>query len=142
MESDFTITHGSGALKALTTQLDFTVYAIPNETDWSVARFDYDTVLSASQIVTVQSTQSIFSLGYITGSTTINNSYGYFSAYGAFEFPTITSLSAAPPSPSKAAMPRTQHLTRIIWYRWKIGTELCEDYTDAAPPPKQGLPAM
>jgi hypothetical protein len=34
----------------------------------------------------VQSSQSAFSLGYITGNTGNNDSYGYFSAFGDFQF--------------------------------------------------------
>ena len=65
---------------------------IPNVTDWKVARFDFPSPPSAGRIVTVENTQSPFSLGYITGGTRSDDSYGYFSAFGAFEFPAVTYL--------------------------------------------------
>jgi hypothetical protein len=89
-ESGFTISHGGAAPTALTAQPNFVTYAIPNETNWKVARFDFNPVPAAGQVITVRSTQSAFSLGYITGNEGNNNSFGYFSAFGTFEFPATT----------------------------------------------------
>ena len=84
-QSGFTVQYGTASPVPLTlTPLD-----IPNEADWKIARFDYASPPTGGRIVSIRSTQSAFSLGYITGSTG-NNSYGYFSAFGAFEFPAVT----------------------------------------------------
>ena len=84
-ENGFRIKYGSEPFADLTlSPLD-----IPNVADWKIARFDFSAAPSA-RIVTVESTQSAFSLGYITGEVLINDSYGYFSAFGTFEFPAIT----------------------------------------------------
>jgi hypothetical protein len=89
-QGGFTIRYGADAFIPLTlTPLD-----IPNVPQWKIARFDfnYNDNLADGRVITVQSSQSAFSLGYIMGHNINNDSYGYFSAFGAFEFPAITYL--------------------------------------------------
>ena len=85
MESGFTIRYGTASPVPLTlTPLD-----IPNVAEWKVARFDYAAPPSAGQVIQIESAQSAFALGYITVFSG-SGSYGYFSAFGTFEFPAIT----------------------------------------------------
>jgi hypothetical protein len=65
-----------------------TPIAVPNQPDWQVARFGLPSGAN-SQAVTIRNELGPFSLGYIAGSSTMG-CYGYFSAYGTFEFPAIT----------------------------------------------------
>jgi hypothetical protein len=82
-ESGFSIKYGTGAFSTLS----LTPLSIPNVPEWKVARFDYaGSVPTAGRAVTIQSTKSAFALGYITGNTANNDSYGYFSAFGEFRF--------------------------------------------------------
>jgi hypothetical protein len=85
-QSGFTVKHGSGAATALASQPGFTIYPVPNVPEWKVARFDFNAAPSAGQVIRVESAQSAFVLGYITGNITNNDSYGYFSAFGEFQF--------------------------------------------------------
>jgi hypothetical protein len=93
-EGSFTVSYGSGSPSPLAlTPLD-----IPNVTDWKIARFDFTNPPAAGRIIKVQSTQSAFSLGYIAGLTLVNDAYGYFSAFGTFEFPDTTYMCTNAPS--------------------------------------------
>jgi hypothetical protein len=99
-ESGFTVTHGAGATATATPlkdQPNFTVHAIPNVPEWKIARFDFNAAPSGGQIITVQSTQSAFSLGYIGGHSFNNNCYGYFSAF-SFDLPDTTHMCTGAPS--------------------------------------------
>jgi hypothetical protein len=85
-QGSFSISYGPASPVAL----NLTPLDIPNVDDWKIARFDFQLPPAGGQVVMVESTQSAFSLGYIIGNTTNNDSYGYFSAFGTFEFPDIT----------------------------------------------------
>jgi hypothetical protein len=87
-QAGFTIQYGTDT----PVPLALTPQEIPNVADWKIARFDFAEAPPAGQIIKVESAQSAFSLGYITGNTKNNNSYGYFSSFGEFEFPEITYL--------------------------------------------------
>jgi hypothetical protein len=84
-QGSFTRSYGSVVNQAMT----LTPIDVPNMPDWKVARFDLPTAPTAGQIVTIQSSQSPFSLGYIAGGTTNNDHYGYFSEF-TFELPDTT----------------------------------------------------
>jgi hypothetical protein len=85
--------HGSfnisyGAINNAT--LPLTPLSVPNMPDWKVARFDLPAAPTAGQVITIQSSESPFSLGYITGADVNGNtSYGYFSDF-TFELPDTT----------------------------------------------------
>ena len=85
-QAGFRITYGSGQPAAMSlSPLD-----IPNVPEWKIARFDFSAAPSDGQVIKIENEQSAFALGYITGNVTNNDSYGYFSAFGEFEFPAIT----------------------------------------------------
>jgi hypothetical protein len=86
-EGGFTISYGSVANEPM--DLTGTIDDVPNEPDWKVSRFNLPGA-ATGLVVTIKSSQSPFSFGYITGGTSNNNSYGYFSAFGTFEFPDTT----------------------------------------------------
>jgi hypothetical protein len=64
--------------------LPLTPLEVPNMPDWKVARFDFTVPPTAGQVMTIKSSQSPFSLGYIAA-----HSYGYFSDF-TFELPDTT----------------------------------------------------
>ncbi|MDR1258492.1 MAG: IgGFc-binding protein [Tannerellaceae bacterium] len=85
-QGSFTISYGSTVNAPMTlTPLD-----VPNVSEWKIARFDLPSAPTAGQVITVRSSQSPFSFGYITGAVSNNDSYGYFSAFGTFEFSDTT----------------------------------------------------
>jgi hypothetical protein len=88
-ESGLSISYGGATPTALTAQSGFTIYSIPKEANWKIARFDFTKAPVGGQVVKIESTQSAFALGYITGHTQNNDCYAYFSAYG-FELPDTT----------------------------------------------------
>ncbi|MDR1556288.1 MAG: IgGFc-binding protein [Tannerellaceae bacterium] len=81
----FTIQYGTGTAAALS----LTPINVPNMSDWKVARFSLAAPPTANggQVVKIENPLSPFSFGYITGNQNNNDSYGYFSAFGDFEFP-------------------------------------------------------
>ncbi|MDR2809486.1 MAG: hypothetical protein LBB84_02875 [Tannerellaceae bacterium] len=81
-QGSFTISYNGGAPAPLA----LIPLNIPNVADWKIARFNYNNAPTAGQVIKVQSTQSAFALGYIVGDAPNNDSYGYFSAFGDFEF--------------------------------------------------------
>jgi hypothetical protein len=91
-EGSFDITYGTDAAVALPFAPG-DVHPVPKAEGWKIARFAYDPPPAAGQVVKIESAdkpgsvQSSFALGYITGNVGNNNSYGYFSAFGDFEFP-------------------------------------------------------
>jgi hypothetical protein len=86
-EAGFSISYGAGASFQ---PMSLTPLAVPKVSDWKVARFDYAAPPAAGRTVTIRNEQSPFSLGYIMGNVVNNDSYGYFSAFGTFEFPALT----------------------------------------------------
>jgi hypothetical protein len=84
-QGSFTLSYGSTNVPLSLTPLD-----VPNVPDWKIARFDLPAVPTNGRIVTIRSSQSPFSFGYITGAYAGNNSYGYFTAFGNFELPDTT----------------------------------------------------
>jgi hypothetical protein len=85
----FTVTYGEGGTPS---PLALTPLDIPFVDDLKIARFSFDDSPTSGRVVKVQSAKSAFSLGYITGNATNNNTYGYFSSFGTFEFPAVTYL--------------------------------------------------
>jgi hypothetical protein len=85
-ENSFTISYGS----VVDAPLPLTPIAVPKESEWKVARFDLPASPTAGQVMTIKSSASSFVFGYITGNITNNDSYGYFSDFGTFEFPDTT----------------------------------------------------
>ncbi|MDR1356581.1 MAG: hypothetical protein LBJ58_02795 [Tannerellaceae bacterium] len=85
---DFKVSYGSVVNATLNTG---SAIAIPNVSEWQMARFS---LLSAAnnQVVTIRNSESPFSFGYIAANTSRNNMglYGYFSAFGTFEFSDTT----------------------------------------------------
>jgi hypothetical protein len=81
-EDDFTVNGDDGVLLAS----DFAT--VPGMSDWKYTRKDIS-ALVASGFVDVSNSTGAFSLGYFyTGSATgTSASFGYFSAYGTFDFP-------------------------------------------------------
>jgi hypothetical protein len=67
------------------------VIAIPAVSEWQMARFSLPSAAN-NQVVTIRNSESPFSFGYIAANTTSNNMglYGYFSAFGTFEFSDTT----------------------------------------------------
>ncbi|MDR2117917.1 MAG: IgGFc-binding protein [Tannerellaceae bacterium] len=89
MQSGFRISYGT--VNTLMTSLSgFTVYSIPSQPDWQIARFNLPAAAN-NQVVTIRNPQSPFSFGYIAANLSTNNMgcYGYFSAFG-FELPDTT----------------------------------------------------
>ncbi|MDR1556921.1 MAG: IgGFc-binding protein [Tannerellaceae bacterium] len=90
-QAGFTISYGSTTTN-MTDLPGFAVSAVPNNiTDWQIARFDLPSAAN-SQVVTIRNSQSPFSFGYMAANASPNNMgcYGYFSAFGTFEFPDTT----------------------------------------------------
>jgi hypothetical protein len=81
-EDGFTVNGDPTVLQAS----DFTT--VPNMTDWKYARKDITSV--ATGVVSVSNSKGAFSLGYFYGTSTSATSFGYFSAFGTFEFSAIT----------------------------------------------------
>jgi hypothetical protein len=85
ISSAFRISYGSTQNATLNVG---TPFAVPNLPDWQIARFSLPAAAN-NQVVTIRNELSPFSLGYIAANTSssIMTSYGYFSAFGDFEFP-------------------------------------------------------
>jgi hypothetical protein len=90
---DFKISYGTTSNATLTVG---TVYDVPTLPDWKLARFNLPAGAN-EQVVTIQNAQSPFSFGYIAAisSGSLMSSYGYFSAFGEFEFPDTTYICAS-----------------------------------------------
>jgi hypothetical protein len=87
-QGSFTISYGSTINQSM--NFGANIYSVPNVTDWKIARFDLPAPPTAGQVITIRSSLSPFSFGYITGAVANNDSYGYFSAFGTFEFSDTT----------------------------------------------------
>jgi hypothetical protein len=87
-QGDFKISYGTTSNATLTVG---TVYDVPTLPDWKLVRFNLPAGAN-NQAVTIQNAQSPFSFGYIAANSTTNKmgSYGYFSAFGEFEFADTT----------------------------------------------------
>jgi hypothetical protein len=86
-ENSFRISYGSVSQDVLNVG---SALNIPHVLDWQIARFDLPSAANDT-VVTIENTQSPFSFGYIAANTTnATTGYGYFSAFGDFEFADTT----------------------------------------------------